>query len=189
MSRPKRLYTSFDGRIDRKTYWGAVLRLNIVPFALVILLSVWFSSAIMANVGNGLRLFELQIAQARFMAWFQAAMFFIFALPNLAIAVKRRHDRGNSGRDVAAYFALAAVTWLLYALGVDWTFASENLRIFPKLGLWSTVVGIIQCLLSVYFFVVLGCLKGTTGPNHYGPDPIAPVGATDAVHAASGATG
>lgn len=186
MSRPKRLYTSFNGRIDRKTYWGAVLRLNIIPFALGLLLIVWFSSALMANADNGPRLFELQIAQARFMAWFQTAMLFIFALPNLAIAVKRRHDRGNSGRDVVAYFALGAVTWVLYALGVDWTFASENLRVFPKLGLWSTAVGIIQTLLSVYFFVVLGCLKGTPGPNRYGPDPVAPIGATGAVPAPAG---
>jgi len=34
------------------------------------------------------------------------------------------------------------------------------------------VLHVISFAISVWAFVELGCLRGTVGPNRYGPDPL-----------------
>lgn len=36
----------------------------------------------------------------------------------------------------------------------------------------SGLLGIILLVYAIYLLVVLGFLKGTAGPNNYGPDPL-----------------
>jgi uncharacterized membrane protein YhaH (DUF805 family) len=36
------------------------------------------------------------------------------------------------------------------------------------------VLHVVGFAISVWAFVELGCLRGTVGPNQYGPDPLAP---------------
>jgi len=38
---------------------------------------------------------------------------------------------------------------------------------------WWTLIGLIPIIGSIWIFVELGLLKGTEGPNQYGPDPVA----------------
>jgi uncharacterized membrane protein YhaH (DUF805 family) len=35
-----------------------------------------------------------------------------------------------------------------------------------------SVLGLVMLVYSIYMLVVLGFLKGTAGPNQYGPDPL-----------------
>ena len=35
------------------------------------------------------------------------------------------------------------------------------------------VLNAIIFVVALWFFVELGCLRGTVGPNRYGPDPLA----------------
>jgi uncharacterized membrane protein YhaH (DUF805 family) len=36
------------------------------------------------------------------------------------------------------------------------------------------LLSLVSLAISLWGFVELGCLRGTIGPNQYGPDPIAP---------------
>ena len=38
----------------------------------------------------------------------------------------------------------------------------------------AMLISLIGLAISLWAFVELGCLRGTVGPNQYGPDPIAP---------------
>ena len=37
---------------------------------------------------------------------------------------------------------------------------------------WWILIGLIPIIGAIWAFVEVGCLKGTTGPNRFGPDPV-----------------
>lgn len=111
----KRLYLSFDGRINRKPFWIGLIVLGIVNLGVQVIISMAFpgsNTAVMLT----------------------ALVTLVYLYPMVAIYVKRCHDRGKSG------------WWCL-------------LLLVPLVGaLWA--------------LIDLGILKGTDGPNDYGPDPL-----------------
>lgn len=155
------LYTSLDGRIGRKTWWLWSIALGVVVFIVswiidtvlgvnLVAIDPTQSPAAVAAAANG-------IVQKS--AWVSLAMLIIFGLPFLALMVKRRHDKDNSGLDVKIFYGLELLMLLVQGLGLG----------FGPVGMaFSAVVGIY----GIYLLVVLGFLKGTTGSNQYGPDPL-----------------
>jgi uncharacterized membrane protein YhaH (DUF805 family) len=79
----------------------------------------------------------------------------------LDLAVRRRHDRGQSGADTAA------ILMLLELIGVG--YATRLLIGAPPMVV-LTVVGIAL----LYLLVALAVLPGNKGPNRYGPNPRLP---------------
>jgi hypothetical protein len=75
---------------------------------------------------------------------------------NLALSIKRLHDRDKSA------------WWLLLFYGVP--------SILPALGLGNVstnvFLGSVSAGISIWAFVEIGCLRGTAGPNSYGLDPL-----------------
>ena len=43
---------------------------------------------------------------------------------------------------------------------------------FPTPTLLFNILGLIAGVLGIYLLVVMGFLRGTPGPNAYGPDPL-----------------
>lgn len=84
------------------------------------------------------------------------------AVPILAlsipISVKRLHDRDKSGWWLIAFFVLPEA--LNRTDGLDGT------------GL-PLAFSFASAMLSIWAFVELGFLRGTVGPNRFGPDPLA----------------
>jgi uncharacterized membrane protein YhaH (DUF805 family) len=85
-------------------------------------------------------------------------------LSGVATGVKRLHDRDKSG------------WWLLlFYLGPG---------LLDGIGRGAGSIGLIFSLasfaISIWALVELGCLRGTDGPNTYGPDPLAAVAAQPA---------
>ena len=39
---------------------------------------------------------------------------------------------------------------------------------------WWTLIGLIPIVGAIWILVECGCLPGTSGPNRFGPDPLAP---------------
>jgi uncharacterized membrane protein YhaH (DUF805 family) len=84
---------------------------------------------------------------------------------SIALSVKRLHDRDRSGAWVflQILLLLVALTILVVAIaapGADWA----------KILVWP--IGIIALVFSVWLFVEMGFLRGTQGPNRFGPDPL-----------------
>ncbi len=75
--------------------------------------------------------------------------------PTLCVYIKRCHDRGKSGWWVLLLF-LPVVT-------IVFMFMDASLFVVPVVF----ILGV-----TVWWIVDLGILKGTDGPNDYGPDPL-----------------
>ncbi len=77
----------------------------------------------------------------------------------LALGAKRLHDRDKSA------------WWLLLFYFVPGILGTTADRIGGGTGIILHIAGF---AITVWAFVELGCLRGTVGPNQYGPDPLAP---------------
>jgi uncharacterized membrane protein YhaH (DUF805 family) len=83
---------------------------------------------------------------------------------SLAVATKRLHDRGKSAWWLLVFYLVPGV---LTGIGAGIELSSGPMA----LGVIFTIVGL---AIGIWAFVELGCLRGTIGPNPYGPDPLGP---------------
>jgi uncharacterized membrane protein YhaH (DUF805 family) len=90
----------------------------------------------------------------------------MMAIPATMLSIKRRKDRGSSGLDVVAYWVLAILANLLGLFGAE--------------GFYVSAMQVVLLVWSVCLFVLLAVLRGTPGPNQYGPDPLAPASTAEA---------
>lgn len=171
-------YVGFEGRLNRQRWWisAVILAVVIIVISLVILPLVGLgmmpaiptidantTAADIANIVGASR------AKA---GWVSLVLFIIVLYPSAAIAIKRRHDRNNNGLDVWVYFGLTVVVQLINALGIGMSTMDVGGTTIPVPGPIITGLGAILGIYAIYLLVVLGFLKGTAGPNNYGPDPL-----------------
>jgi uncharacterized membrane protein YhaH (DUF805 family) len=141
------LLFSFAGRISRTQWW--IGSLVIVAYVLVVALieiaifGLGPSKASTAGRIEGLFLFDLVRLYASF-----------------CIAAKRFQDRGKP----ALCAQVTVGVWLAYSV--------LNLIGVAGLNLIGYGFSVIMTGIMVWFTVELGCLRGTVGPNKYGPDPV-----------------
>lgn len=79
-------------------------------------------------------------------------------ISGIAVGVKRLHDRNKSGWWLAVFYLVPSLL-----SGVGMYSGSEAI---------SMLLSLIGFAISVWMIVELGCLRGTVGPNDYGPDPL-----------------
>jgi uncharacterized membrane protein YhaH (DUF805 family) len=171
-------FIGFEGRLNRQPFWISAIVLAVISIviSLVILPIVGFSvmpnmPTIGADTSPEDIAAAISAAQSR-AGWVSLVMFLIFAYPTAAISIKRRHDRNSSGIDVWIYLALGIVVQLISALGIGMTTMQVGTTTVPMPGPIVTTAGVILGIYGIYLLVVLGFLKGTAGPNQYGPDPL-----------------
>ena len=168
------LFTSFEGRIRRRDYWLGVLGVIVINIALTFLVVPALLLAGGATVGYWLA---------------TLVVYGINIFVTAALMTKRLHDRDKD-----------AIPWLLFFLGVPMlvsfaqaagigfeattvpagqleglpsetvpnTDALANVPVPNGLGYVLLLVGFVA---SVWALVELGFLRGTVGPNRFGPDP------------------
>jgi len=83
------------------------------------------------------------------------------AVPGYFIAIKRLHDRNKSGHWLWLFCLAPAVLNLLAKLAVMQGAAPVGI-----------VIMLVSISISVWCFVEIACLRGTSGPNRFGPDPL-----------------
>jgi len=136
------LLFSFQGRLNRKPYWMMLIATTVV-FILVLLL------ALAALREYGLEFLPVTIA-----------IILVLYIPliwiGLALGAKRLHDR-----DKSAWWLL-----VLYALPTILSTAADRMEDA------QFILHLISFGITVWAFIELGCLRGTVGPNGYGPDPL-----------------
>jgi uncharacterized membrane protein YhaH (DUF805 family) len=145
------LYTSFEGRINRAKYWAATIILIII--VLVIMFGVGFALGMSMNPED--HTFKLIVLVCQL----------IFLYPSAAVMVKRLHDRNRPGWFAVFMLGPVAIKAATDAFGI--TGDMEHLNGIDHLLNFLTL-GV-----GIWFFIELGCLRGTIGDNQYGPDPLA----------------
>jgi uncharacterized membrane protein YhaH (DUF805 family) len=146
------LLFSFTGRINRSRYWLAVLIYTAIWTTFIAASLVWLGGLDIDNL--------FSLAGAGLMIWLVGFLLFIvLTWSGLAVGIKRLHDRDKSGWWILLF-------WLGPSILGGLPTATPNLGGGFLLSLAAGVIGI-------WGFVELGCLRGTPGPNRYGPDPLA----------------
>ena len=142
-------YFSLSGRISRTQYW---LRFFLPVFA------VGFVLNLMETIGvGGAR--TVSLAFNLLMLW-----------PGVAVLVKRIHDRNKSGALVWLLYVpllVAIVITIIAIIGSVMNGGEAGVLGFLAGSLWVLVIGV-----AIWFFIEFGCMRGTIGPNRFGPDPV-----------------
>ena len=137
------LLFSFQGRLNRKPYWTMAITTTVV-FILLLLLAL----ATIREYG-----LEFLLVTIAILVILYVPLIWI----GLALGAKRLHDRDKSA------------WWLLvfYALPTILSTAADRME-----DVQFIILHLISFAITVWAFVELGCLRGTVGPNRYGPDPL-----------------
>jgi uncharacterized membrane protein YhaH (DUF805 family) len=143
------LITRPRGRIARKTFWIAAVE-GVFATLFLFWLTAYFLGAL---VGVSDREAGLALCVAvGLAAWVWSTM---------TVGIKRLHDRNRRGRWIAIPIAWEfLVAWTIVA-----KFGPRNLDILNYTLLLGSPV-------ALWVLIDLGILKGTEGPNRYGPDPL-----------------
>jgi len=141
--------TSFDGRIGRQTFWIASLATAVVDLILMTVVGMLLG------------------------AWPSHVVDLVFYYPQLAISVKRGHDRNMPAWVVAVFLVLAIVFNVAQWLG--WITNPTDQNTYSSENIFSFVVTLVLGAIGIALLIELGFRKGTPGPNRYGPDPLAAI--------------
>jgi uncharacterized membrane protein YhaH (DUF805 family) len=160
-----RFWLGFDGRINRARYLLATLAILCAMIAVLVSLAV-----IGASLGIGGRYSINLIVISAFITmrgpaeawWFPGIITLpltvVLAWSYLAVAIKRLHDRNKSGWWVIPFVGLTAL----------------NAHFGKLLGDPSAFIDPVSGALFLWGIVEMSFMKGTSGPNRFGPDPLAP---------------
>ena len=137
---------SFEGRISRKSFWVSGLAIAGVGFL------------VLAGLGAvlGMDAFGPQKeAMSNTLVNLYNVATIPFYWPIAALYLKRLHDFGEGKGWL--FWSLVIVIVLAYGLSFAGFIDGARLLILVSTGI----------------FLIVGCIKGTPGPNQYGPDPLA----------------
>lgn len=140
---------SFDGRINRKKFWICNLQVFVAS-------ALFFLAVI--SIGSATGAFDRYNSAGLPLFLLLGGNFIAVMVALLSLNVRRLHDRGKSGWVLLIYIFLPAVLQ-----GI-----SEGLGS----GFVSVLLALLSVGISLWYFVETGFLRGTTGPNLYGPDPL-----------------
>jgi uncharacterized membrane protein YhaH (DUF805 family) len=136
---------SFTGRLNRARYWLAAI-------------GVGFASSIPLGIASA-------VTGSSAMALLTEAFIYLFMTwIYLALMAKRLHDRNKSALWLLLFYfgpVVLLVPLLLPAValsaGVAWL---------------ASILAVVGVGIALWAFIELGFLRGTTGPNNFGSDPL-----------------
>lgn len=168
----------FKGRLRRRDLWLIWLGLGVAAFVLQELIPFLFGAqyslmgqafnAAILSVEGGSNVPPVLPSRPVALIAILTGIGAVLLWSNLAMATKRLHDQGKSVK-----LALIATVILFNPLPMN-EIHSAIVSASPLVG--SVVDGLVSVLSMValiYWFVVVGILDGTPGPNRFGPSPKA----------------
>lgn len=169
------LYMSARGRISRKAWWLGAIGLGagylLLRQALGLILQY---EPIAASSGDATAQLSWVTEDSHSLhTLLSVILTAITCVLGYFLSVKRRQDRGARGWDVAIAFGVPVVLALLAYASL--LLPSRDTAPTGPDGLSLTLFlfsAYIYQPFALYVVVVLGLLKGTNGPNRFGPDPL-----------------
>jgi uncharacterized membrane protein YhaH (DUF805 family) len=143
----QRLYLSPEGRIGRGQFWLGILGIAVVAIVCSLIVALIFGPL---SFTAEVIVFIMEL---------------ILAYPAYCILAKRFQDRGRPGWLGAIGIGVPIFIAFLALLGVTGSEEQPNLL--------GQVLSFVDLVIGFWLLIDLGILRGTVGPNQYGPDPIA----------------
>ncbi|MBM3545181.1 MAG: DUF805 domain-containing protein [Alphaproteobacteria bacterium] len=161
----KHLLFSFSGRIGRQYWWLTSLAVAFISGMANAVIEV-------AAKTSGHGAFDPE-AQEFVPSWPYIVGILALGLVNVwisyAVAAKRLHDRDRTG-----WWAI--VPWLVMIPGIAAMVGASSLPEDLSTLMFAVGAGIalVAIAMGIWLLIELGFLKGTAGPNRFGPDPLPP---------------
>ena len=155
------LFFSFDGRINRAKWWLSVLVFGISAVLIWLIVLPIF----------GLDVWEPQNTTAAAVG--SLILTLIFAYPATAVMVKRIKDRDRPLWLVAVFWAPTVLGILGQLAGLTYSMEEIGGQMMPIPTALGWLLNVLSFAIGIWALVELGILKGTAGPNRWGPDPLA----------------
>ena len=149
-TRPLKKYAGFSGRASRSEFWWYALLVIVAAVVGMILDSALSLAPIVLLYGP----LTLAVLVATF-------------IPTIAAQLRRLHDTNRSGWWLLAFYILYC-GYLYLTLGNMEAIAAGDMSSLASVGMVAIVMLIYSIVLIVFYV-----MKGTTGDNRYGPDPLA----------------
>ena len=151
------LLFTYSGRVNRAKYWLAVAIYLAITILLIAVGLIMFGGSLL-SIGDEAT-DDIVVGLLTRGIGFTLIVFVVYipmVVSGFMVGIKRLHDRDKSGWWLLLFYVLPG---LLNAIGeslaAGWIFSLASFAI------------------SIWALVELGFLRGTDGPNRYGPDPLA----------------
>jgi uncharacterized membrane protein YhaH (DUF805 family) len=150
---------SFHGRINRAKYWLAIVFWTVVDMVVFAVMGGMLVRDIVAlgSEPSGADILGVILSFGFSIIVVLLVVFVPMIVSGFAIGIKRLHDRDQSGWWILLFYFGPAVASAL-------AHNSESGA--------AAVLSLVGFGISIWAIVVLGFLRGTRGPNSYGPDPL-----------------
>jgi uncharacterized membrane protein YhaH (DUF805 family) len=135
------LFNGFQGRIGRQAFW--------IGMGLLTIAEVFAHLAAEQIQGDRLG----------------AIVDLAFTYPEIAVAIKRAHDRDLPVWLLGIFFGGSVLLDLLTVLGMAGSDETPSML--------SLAIAVPFTVFGLALLIELGFRRGTVGPNQYGPDPVA----------------
>ena len=157
------LLFSFKGRINRKPWWVASLAAGFTASLLTAILEALAHSSGETIINPVTHTFE----PTGILGLAISVIGLVNAWIAFALSVKRLHDRDRGGWWLLWQILVITVAVILIVVAIA----------VPKEqgALWYALAGaagLAAFAISVWLFIEIGFLRGTQGPNRFGPDPL-----------------
>lgn len=147
-----RLFTSLEGRINRKPYWIGSLLLVVAAIVLVLIVGAVGGAESLVRADGG-------------SSGTSTLVTLLILAASVPLVVKRLQDRNKSPHYAWLLYGPAIISMLGDLVGFTGTPTEPN-ALGYALALFNLIIGI-------WFFIELGFLRGTIGRNQFGEDPLA----------------
>ncbi len=158
------LYTSAEGRINRKTWWLGTIGLVVIMFVFGLVFGVVMAFTGLSNSSFGVGLSSLVILAVAF-------------VPYRSLTLKRLHDRDRPETLFWVFIGPSILLSLLTMLGLAGSVGTQivfgqEVEGFQYNAL-GNAVNLVSIGVGIWSLVELGFLRGRAGENAHGPDPLA----------------
>ena len=155
------LFTSFSGRINRAKWWIGIITLFVVGT----ICSILANPAAMAAMTNP----EAAATNPDLLkpTVLQLVIGLVFSVLMLAVIFKRLNDRNWPswvGIIIAIIYIGAQIAQYVLL---------QNITSIEEMSAATTPISVLYFAVFVFLLIDNGMLKGTSGPNQYGEDPLA----------------
>ncbi len=158
------LFFSSKGRLNRKGYWlsSIALLFFMLIFSLIMGVIVGAMGYANSSLANNVMSF---------------VVFAVMILPVYNIMLKRLHDRARPEILALVFIAPSVIQTILQVTEISGTMQETIILGQQTFAFVPNSIGVIVGAISVMFglwaLVELGFLRGQSGPNAHGPDPLA----------------
>ncbi len=138
------ILSSTQGRIPRSQWWAGLVILVIIGVVLALIIGWVLGPTLIGLIATLI----LQV---------------ILLYPSYALSAKRFQDRNKPGGLALIGIGLGILQTLARLVGLSNPFAPTTVD-------W--ILNIALLIVGIWYLIELGILRGTVGPNQYGPDPL-----------------